>query len=75
MFTNSQTVAPVIVTHGEHGNLGNDYMYNSMSPETTEKVAKVLLNNVSNDMINNFRNYAEDDFLKSLLPQTKKLKI
>lgn len=57
------------------GNLGNDYMYNSVSQEETKKVAQVLLQNISDNMINNFKQHVDDDFLKSLLPASRKLKL
>lgn len=57
------------------GNLSNDYLYNIKSQEETKKIAYVLLNNVSENMLNNFRTHTEDDFLKNLIPSTRKLKL
>lgn len=57
------------------GNLCDDYSNNSISQAETEKVAKVLLENVSDKMLNNFKQYMEDDFLQKLVPSVKKLKI
>ena len=57
------------------GNLSNDYLYNIKSQEETQKIATVLLSNVSESMINNFRTHTEDDFLKNLIPSARKFKI
>jgi hypothetical protein len=55
------------------GNLSNDYLYNVKSQAETQKVATVLLSNVSQNMLNNFRTHTEDDFLKNLIPSARKL--
>jgi len=53
------------------GNLSQDYMSHKISAQETQKVASVLLHNVSGQLLNNFRAYAEDEFLRSLVPSTR----